>query len=127
MSGLKLNGRIKVSTFQKDFIKQFPYLVPTLRTTDGKGINNKLTIAGARSKAVGGDYKPSGQAELSVNGNLQVGSFENRFKAAFGIDCEICYKSPGGKLLKTNADRDKTTLTTLNAEMKAAGCQVITL
>ncbi len=127
MSDIKVNGRIKVSTFQKEFIKKFPYLVPTLRTSDGKGINNSLTIAGARSKAVGGDYKPSGEAELSVNGNLQVGSFEKRFKAAFGIDCEICYKSPGGKLTKTNANHDKQTLTTLNAKLKEAGCQVITL
>lgn len=127
MADINVNGRIKVSTFQKDFLKSFPYLVPTLRTTSGKGIDNSLTIAGARAKAVGGDYKPSGEAELSLNGNLQVGSFEKRFKAAFGIDCEICYKSPGGKLTKTNADHDKKTLTTLNAEMKAAGCQAITL
>ena len=127
MADINVNGRIKVSTFQKDFIKQFPYLVPTLRTSNGTGIDNSLTIAGARAKAVGGDYKPSGQAELSVNGNLQVGSFENRFKAAFGIDCQICYKSPGGRLTKTNANHDKKTLTTLNAEMKATGCQAITL
>lgn len=127
MSDINVNGRIKVSTFQKEFIKKFPYLVPTLRTPDGKGIDNSLTIAGARAKAVGGDYKPSGEAELSINGNLQVGSFETRFKAAFGIDCEICYKSPGGKLTKTNADHDKQTLTTLNAKLKEAGCQAITL
>lgn len=127
MADITLNGRIKVSTFQKEFIKNFPYLVPTMRTPDGKGIDNSLTIAGARAKAVGGDYKPSGEAELSVNGNLQVGSFENRFKAAFGMDCKICYKSPGGKLTKTNANHDKLTLSKLNAEMKAAGCQEITI
>ena len=127
MADIYVNGRIKVSTFQKGFLKSFPYLVPTMRTPDGKVMDNSLTIAGARAKAVGGDYKPSGEAELSVNGNLQVGSFEKRFKAAFGIDCEICYKSPGGKLTKTNADHDKKTLTTLNSEMKAAGCQAITL
>lgn len=127
MSDIKVNGRIKVSTFQKEFIKKFPYLVPTMRTPDGKGIDNSLTIAGARSKAVGGDYKPSGEAELSVNGNLQVGSFEKRFKAAFGMDCEICYKSPAGKLMKTNDAHDKLTLTTLNAKMKEGGYQVITL
>ena len=127
MADITVNGRIKVSTFQQSFLKNFPYLVPTLRTSNGTGIDNSLTIAGARAKAVGGDYKPSGEAELSVSGNLQVGSFEKRFKAAFGIDCEICYKSPGGRLTKTNADQDKKTLTTLNAEMKAAGCQLITL
>ncbi|MEY4141600.1 MAG: hypothetical protein RL110_972 [Bacteroidota bacterium] len=127
MSDISVNGRIKVSTFQSNFIKKFPYIVPTLRTPDGKGIDNSLTIAGARSKAVGGEYKPSAEAELSVNGNLQVGSFEKRFKAAFGIDCEICYESPGGKLMKTSADHDKLTLSALNAQLKEAGCQTIKL
>lgn len=127
MADINVNGRIKVSSFQQSFLKSFPYLVPTLRTPNGTGIDNSLTIAGARAKAVGGDYKPSGAAELSVNGNLQVGSFEKRFKDAFGIDCQICYKSAGGRLTKTNANQDKKTLTTLNAEMKAAGNQAITL
>jgi hypothetical protein len=127
MSDIKVNGRIKVATFQKEFIKKFPYLVPTMRTADGKGIDNSLTIAAARGIAVGGKYTPSGEAELSVNGNLQVGSFEKRFKDAFGFDCEICYKSPGGKLMKTGADHDKQTLSTLNAKLKESGCQEITL
>jgi hypothetical protein len=127
MSDIKVNGRIKVSTFQKEFIKKFPYLVPTMRTPDGKGIDNSLTIAGARSKAIGGEYTPTGESELSVNGNLQVGTFEKRFKAAFGFDCEICYKSPAGKLMKTSDAHDKQTLTTLNAKLKEAGYQVITL
>ena len=87
MADINISGRIKVSTFQKDFIKKFPYLVPTLRTPDGRGIDNSLTIANARSKAIkaiGGDYKPSGKAELSINGSLLVSSFEKRFKDAFG-------------------------------------------
>lgn len=127
MSDIKVNGRIKVSTFQNEFLKKFPYLLPTMRMPDGKGIDNSLTIAGARGKAIGGEYTPSGEAELSVNGNLQVGSFEKRFKAAFGMDCEICYKSPGGRLMRTNDNHDKLTLTALNAKMKQEGCQVITL
>ena len=126
MSDITVNGRIKVSTFQRDFLKKFPYLIPTLRTTDGKGIDNSLTIAGARSKAVG-EYKPSGEAELSINGNLQVGSFERRFKASFGIDCEICYKTAGGRMMRTSAEHDKLTLASLNNKMKEAGHQEIDL
>jgi hypothetical protein len=127
MSDINVNGRIKVSTFQKEFIKKFPYLVPTMRTPDGKGIDNSLTIAGARAVAVPGPYTPTGESELSINGNLQVGSFEKRFKDAFGFDCEICYKSSGGKLMKTNESHDKETLSALNSKMKEAGCQLITL
>ena len=126
MADITVNGRIKVKTFQASFLKKFPYLVPTMRTPDGKGIDNELTIAGARVKAVG-EYKPSGETELSVNGNLTVGGFEKRFKAAFGMDCEICYKSVGGKTMKTNSDHDKLTLSSLNAKLKEEGCQTITL
>lgn len=127
MSDITVNGRIKVVTFQNEFIKMFPYLVPTMRTPDGKGIDNSLTISGARTKAVGGEYKPVGVAEFSVHGNLTVGGFEKRFKEAFGMDCEICYKSKGGKLTKTSAEHDKHKLSDLNAKLKEEGCQVITL
>ncbi len=126
MADIKVNGRIKVKTFQAEFLKKFPYLVPTMRTPDGKGIDNDLTIASARTKAAGA-YSPSGEAELSINGNLTVGGFEKRFKEAFGLDCEICYKSPGGKTTKTNAEQDKQTLAGLNNKLKEAGCQVIKL
>jgi len=126
MIEIKVNGRIKVKTFQTEFLKKFPYLVPTMRTPDGKGIDNELTIAGARTKAIG-VYTPSGESELSINGNLTVGGFEKRFKAAFGMDCEVCYKSPGGRLTRTNEEQDKQTLTSLNKKMKESGCQPIEL
>ena len=48
MADINVNGRIKIKTFQIQFLEKFPYLVPTLRTPDGKGIDNELTIAGAR-------------------------------------------------------------------------------
>jgi hypothetical protein len=126
MADITVNGRIKVKTFQAEFLKKFPYLCPTMRTPDGKGIDNNLTIASARTKAVG-EYKPSGESDLSVNGNLTVGGFEKRFKEAFGMDCEVCYKSPGGKTTRTNAEHDKKTLASLNKELKEAGCQPVTL
>jgi hypothetical protein len=126
MADITVNGRIKIKTFQAEFLKKFPYLVPTLRTPDGKGIDNDLTIASARTKAVG-EYKPSGQADLSINGNLSVGGFEKRFKDAFGLDCEVCYKSPGGKTTKTHEEHDKMTLSSLNKELQEKGCQEIQL
>ena len=127
MAEIKVSGRIKIVTFQKDFVKMFPYLVPTMRTPDGKGIDNSLTISGARVKAVGGEYKPVGESEFSIHGNLSVGGFEKRFKEAFGMDCEICFMSPGGKTTRTNAEHDKESLMSLNEKMKAAGCQAISL
>jgi hypothetical protein len=125
MSEVIVNGRIKIKTFQSSFLQKFPYLVPTLRTADGKGIDNELTIAGARS-LVKDTYSPSGEAELSINGNLTVGGFENRFKQSFGVDCEICFKK-GGRLTRTGADQDKMTLSALNKSLMDSGAEKITL
>jgi hypothetical protein len=125
MADIKVNGRIKVKTFQAEFLKKFPYLVPTMRTPEGKGIDNNLTIASARTKAAGA-YTPSGEAELSINGNLTVGGFEKRFKAAFGLDCEVCFKK-GGRLTKTNDVHDKQTLSSLNKNIMENGGELIKL
>ena len=43
------------------------------------------------------------------------------------MDCELCYKSVGGKTMKTNSDHDSLTLSGLNAKLKQEGCQTITL
>lgn len=126
MADITVNGKIKVKTFQAEFLKKFPYLVPTLRMPDGSGINNDRTIASARTVA-NGEYKPSGEADLSINGQLTVGGFEKRFKEAFGIDCEVCYKSPGGKTTRTNAEHNQMTLASLNKAMQEKGCQIIEL
>lgn len=125
MAEIVVNGRIKVKTFQSQFIKSFPYLVPTLRMENGNGIDNELTIAAARTKAKG-EYKPSGESELSVNGNLSAGSFEKRFKDAFGIDCEILYKK-SGRHLRTNDEHDKMTLASLNKHFQDNGSDKIEL
>lgn len=125
MAEITVNGRIKIITFQKSFVKEYPYLVPTLRMDDGKGIDHDMTIAGARSKA-NGEYKPSGEADLSVNGNLTVKGFENRFEQAFGIKCEICYRK-GGRYMKTNEKYDALTLASANKKLQEEGGEVIEL
>jgi hypothetical protein len=125
MSEIVVNGRIKIKTFQAEFCKKYPYLVPTLRMEDGSGINHELTIASARSQAKG-SYSPSGEAELSVNGNLTVGGFEKRFKEAFGIDCEILYRL-SGKHYKTKDDYDVLSLSAANKKLEDRGAEKIEL
>lgn len=125
MAELTVNGRIKIKTFQKEFIEKFPHLVPTLRTDDGKGIDNDLTIAAARVK-VSGEYVPSGESDLSINGHLTIGGFETRFKNAFGIMCQICY-SKGGRSMQTHENYNEMTLSAANAKLKEDGADEITL
>jgi hypothetical protein len=125
MAEITVNGRIKIITFQKSFVQVFPYLVPTLRTDDGKGIDHDLTIASARMKA-NGEYKPSGESDLSINGHLTIKGFENRFEQAFGIKCEICYQK-SGRLQKTNAKFDDMTLAAANKTLNEEGAEVFDL
>jgi hypothetical protein len=61
-----------------------------------------------------------------VNGNLTVGGFENRFKAAFGIDCEILYRK-SSRHFRTNEEHDKMTLASLNKHLQENGAEVIEL
>jgi len=119
MAEIAVNGRIKVKSFQKSFLKEYPYLVPTLRTDEGKGIDNELTIAGVRSK-VNGSYSPSGESDLSVNGNLTIKGFEDRFEKAFGVKCEVCYQK-SGKLFKTAGNYDSMTLASANKKLQEEG------
>ena len=125
MSEIKVNGRIKIKTFQANFIKKFPYLAPTLRMPDGTGLNNENTIAWARGKSKG-SYSPSGEAELSINGNLTVAGFEKRFKDAFGVDCEIVYKL-NGKHYQTKNEYDSLTLSAANKKLEERGAEKITV
>jgi hypothetical protein len=131
MADINVNGRIKIKTFQIQFLEKFPYLVPTLRTPDGKGIDNELTIAGARGIVrdkflEDKKYVPASESDLSINGNLTVAGFEKRFKESFGVACEICY-SKGGRLTKTNESQDEQTLTSLNKNMMENGAEQIKL
>ena len=126
MAEITINGRIKVKSFQNAFLKEFPFLVPTMRTKDGKGIDNDLTIASARSIAIGGDYTPSGESDLSVNGNLTVRGFEDRFEKAFGFTCEICFQK-SGRMYKTTENYDSMTLASANKKLKEDGAEEIKL
>jgi hypothetical protein len=126
MSEINVNGRIRVKSFQASFIEKFPYLLPTLRMPDGAGISNELTIAGARGLAKGGPYTPTGEAAMSINGNLTVGGFEKRFKDAFGVECEILYRL-SGKHYKTKEEYDALSLAAANKKLEERGAEKIQL
>jgi len=117
MSEIKVNGRIKVKSFYNTFIKEFPYLHASLRLPDGKAADMDDTIASVRTKSLG-EYKPSGEADLSVRGNLNVGTFEKRFKDTFGITCEIHYKSKSGNWTSSKKTMDSRTLNEANDWVK---------
>lgn len=125
MSDIQINGRIKIKSFQADFIKRFPYLVPTLVNKNKTRLDNEYTIAHANS-VVNGEYKPIKVDDFSINGNLHVGSMEDRFEDAFGIPCEVVFRK-GGKHFITKGKYDSMSISEANAALKNEGAEPIDL
>ena len=125
MSEIKVTGRIKVKSFNKAFTEAYPYLHAILKLPDGTDMDTEITIAGARFLSNDRNYVPTGEKDFSVNGNLQVGTFEKRFKDTFGIICQIHWKE-NNLLIETN-NTDEITLSSLNNLVKETGGQLIEL
>ena len=125
MGDIKVSGRTKVKSFYNAFIKEFPYLHASLRYPDGKGVDMHASIANARVKSLGGEYSATGNAELSVRGNLNVGTFEQRFKKEFSITCEIHFIRESGRWAKTGKQYDSMTLNEASAKLKESGAKKI--
>lgn len=95
MADIELSGRTKVKSFYSAFLKAYPYLHAGLKYPDGKPVDVESSIANARGKSIGGDYAPTKEADLSVRGNLNIGTFEKRFKEVFSITCQVHFKKNG--------------------------------
>lgn len=80
MADLKITGRMKIASLQKDFKKEFG---STLRVYNGpKFADPEATIASIRTgNAVGGEFK--------ANGNTLVGNFEKKVLEVFGIKVQV--------------------------------------
>lgn len=80
MAEFSINGRTKVKTLKKQFKEAFG---STLRVYKGKRFaDEEATLASIRTEgAKGGDIK--------VNGNMQVGNFEDKVKEVFGISIQV--------------------------------------
>jgi hypothetical protein len=126
MSEIAVSGRTKVKSFYNAFLKAYPYLHAALKYPDGKPVDTESTIANARQKSTSGNYTATGEADLSVRGNLKVSSFEKRFEENFSIKCIVHYKK-NGKWGVTSAKHKAMTLSEANTALKADGCEEIKL
>ena len=125
MADIKVSGRTKVKSFYNAFIKEFPYLHAGLKYPDGKAVDVNASIANARAKSLGGEYSPAGNKALSIRGNLNIGTFEKRFKKEFSITCEIHFKRENGGWAKTGKKYDVMTLNEASEKLKDEGAQKI--
>lgn len=49
MSEISISGRMKVISFQKNFLKSYPFLYPSLRYPNDKVVDEDSTIANAKN------------------------------------------------------------------------------
>ena len=125
MSDIKINGKIKIKTFQSEFCEKYPYLVPTIINKEGTRLSNDYTIAKANT-VVNGEYSPIKVDDLSINGNLQIGTLEKRFEECFGIPCQVIYRK-NGKHFQTKGNFDKLSISEANQQLAADGAEKINL
>lgn len=81
MADFSISGRMTVKALKKKFKEEFG---STLRVYNGaKFADEEATLASIRKEgsAKGG--------ELSVKGNMKVGTFEDKFFEAFGIKVQV--------------------------------------
>lgn len=118
-------GSKKVSTLMKEFNANFPYLSLGIFPPESKqlvakgksisGVDKNKTLSEVRTK--------KGAGEISFTGSKNVGTIEREFENIFGLYVQICYTTKEGKGYYTTGSDDKKSLSKLNSEKEAEGCQ----
>lgn len=113
------NGRKKIETLMKEFNANFPYLNLTIGSM---GEDSKFRSCD-RTKTLSEIRLKKGSGEVSFSGRKKVETIEKEFHNNFGLTVQICYTTKDGKGYYTAESDNKKTLTELNREKEARGCQ----
>ena len=125
MSDIKVSGKIKVKSFQTEFCQKYPFLVPTITDKSGTRLDNDYTFAHCHSISTGA-YKPLAIDDMSINGNLSIGTLEKRFLEIFSLHCEVIYKK-SGRHYKTNSKYDKLSISEANKLLESENAEKIVI
>lgn len=118
-------GSKKLKTLMKQFNDHFPYLRINIHSSDmalkakrGETIR-RLDI----DKTLSDIREKIGSGKISLTGRKNVSTIEREFDEIFGLYVQICYTTKEGKRHYTSGSDDKKSLTQLNREKEAEGCQ----
>ncbi len=112
MADLTFTGNKMLKSINKDFVEKFPYLYIRFYDKDGKQCNGKSTHASIRLK--------KNAEDMSINGNLHVGTFEKRYEESFGVKCEIMHVLNGRKYRSLDEDNN-VSISEYNKKVQAKG------
>jgi len=110
---ITMTGNKKIKTIVNEFSEKFNYLSLVFKKANNHPIDIEKNISEVREK--NGD-------ELSIVGNLTVGSLERRFMENYGINIQVVYKTADGRIHNTNPVADSRTLAKENEAAKEEGC-----
>jgi hypothetical protein len=118
-------GSKKLKTLMKQFNEHFPYLRLHLHSSamaekakkrEGiTALNIERTLSDVREK--------KGSGSISLNGRKKVKTVESEFDEIFGLFVQISYTSKEGTRYYTSGSNDNKSLSQLNREKEAEGCQ----
>ena len=109
MVELKLTGNKKIKSVRKEFTSKFKHLHIRFYIEENKFVDDDATIASVRTI--------KNTEELSVVGNLGVGTFEKRCRELYGFNVEVMLAKKAGKgysVSKTEKVHDDMSLGKLN-------------
>lgn len=118
-------GSKLVSTLMKEFNANYPYLRLKICPPESKALVAKgESISGVdKTKKLSVVRTKKGAGEISFTGSKNVGTIEREFENIFGLYVQICYSSKEGERFYTSGSDDKKSLTELNRDKAAEGCQ----
>ncbi len=119
-------GSKKLKTIKKEFNKHTPYLSIHFHSSDvakiaKKGgslpqLDNDKTLSEVREKI--------GSGKISLTGRKKVKTVEEEFDEIFGLFVQVTWRTGEGGYYYSNGGRtDELTLTALNREKEAQGCE----
>tara|TARA_B110000259_G_scaffold142102_1_gene160012 strand:+ start:439 stop:837 length:399 start_codon:yes stop_codon:yes gene_type:complete len=119
-------GSKKLKTIKKEFNKHFPYLSIHFHSSDVSKIAKKggslpqldsdKTLSEVREKI--------GSGKISLTGRKKVKTVEEEFDEIFGLFVQVTWRTGEGGYHYSNGGRtDELTLTALNREKEAQGCE----
>ena len=118
-------GSKKLKTLMKQFNEHFPFLSIHFYSSEmakkaekGEkiyGLDIEKTLSEVREK--------KGSGKISLTGRKNVSTIEREFDEIFGLYVQICYTTKEGEKYYTRGSNDKKSLTQLNREKEAEGCQ----
>ena len=121
MATISVSGNKKISTLQKEFNKQFPYLRLSIYYSKERTKSTKTPLPG--DKTLASVRRADSGGSISFAGNKKIKTLEEEFDKVFGLYAQVCYTEKDGHRYFTGSSSDSYTLSAFNEKCEKEGCK----